>query len=266
MTTLLELTDSKLTLEDGVALLRFDRHDVRNALTGTHIWEEIGAVCEWANRTRDVGVLILTGEGSAFSAGGNVHDMQERKGMFGGTPMEVQQGYRDGIQRMARAVYEVEVPTIAAINGPAIGAGLDLTCMCDIRIGSQKAKMGETFVSLGIIPGDGGAWFLPRVVGTQRAAELAFSGRVIDAEEALAIGLLMEVCAPDDLLPRCEEMARGFAAKPRDSLRIAKRLLRSGQRMELTDFLDYCASMQSLCHTTEEHKEAVEAMIAKMAK
>lgn len=266
MSDLPETTDCELSLEAGVALLRFNRHDIRNALTGSHIADEIVAICEWANRERAVATLVLTGNGSAFSAGGNVHDMHGRTGMFGGTPMEIQQGYRDGIQRMTRAMYAVEVPVIAAVNGAAIGAGLDLACMCDIRIGSDKAKLGETFVNLGILPGDGGAWFLPRVVGMQRAAELAFSGRIIDAEEARDIGLLMEVTTPDDLLARCMELAHAFAAQPRDALRITKRLLRSGQRMGLSDFLDYCAGLQSLCHTTSDHEDAVQAMIDRMRK
>ncbi len=162
--------------------MRFDRDDVRNELTGTNLSKEIAEVCTWANETRDVGALILTGNGSAFPAGVNVHDMHERKGIFGGSPVEIEQSYLQGSQRMARARAEIEVPTIAAINGAAVGAGLDLTCMCDIRIGSEKAKLGETFVNLGIIPGDGGAWFLPRVVGPQRAAELTFSGRIMGVE------------------------------------------------------------------------------------
>lgn len=259
-----DLVDSVLTLDDGVATLRFDRHDVRNAITGTHLADEIVRVCTWASDARAVGVLVLTGNGTAFSAGGNIHDMLKRKGMFGGTPMEMQQSYRTGIQRMARAVYDIDVPTIAAVNGSAIGAGLDLATMCDIRIGSTNAKMGETFVNLGILPGDGGAWFLPRAIGMQRAAELTFSGRIIDAAEAVEIGLLMEAVAPDALMPRCLDLARSFAAKPRDALRIAKRLLRSGQRMALPDFLDSCASLQSLCHTTQEHDAALRAVVDTM--
>lgn len=264
--TMPQLKDARLTLDDGVAIMRFDRDDVRNELTGTSLASEIVETCAWVNRTRDVGTLILTGAGAAFSAGGNLYDMQERRGIFGGSPMEIQQSYREGIQRMARAMSEIEVPTIAAVNGAAVGAGLDLTCMCDIRIGSDKAKMGETFVNLGIIPGDGGAWFLPRVVGMQRAAELTFSGRIVGAQEAKEIGLLLETCSPETLMDRCIEMARTFAGKPRDALRITKRLLRAGQRMELPDFLDYCAGLQSLCHSTPDHESAVAAMTAAMRK
>ena len=259
-----DLKDATITFNAGVAIMRFVRDDVRNALTGTALAADIVTACDWANATREVACLVFTGEGKSFSAGGNVHDMLDRNGMFGGTPMEIEKSYRAGIQRMTRAVHEVEVPTIAAVNGAAIGAGLDLATMCDIRIASQRAKFGETFVNLGIVPGDGGAWFLPRVVGMQRAAELTFSGRIIDAREAEEIGLVLRSCEPDELMPICEEMAQGFASKPRDALRLAKRLLRSGQRTGLADFLDHCAAMQSLCHTTQEHEEAVHALIAKL--
>ena len=140
------------------------------------------------NCTDDVSVLVLTGDGSAFSSGGNVREMSERSGIFGGSIQQIQDQYRRGIQRIPLAMEAAEVPLIAAINGPAIGAGFDLACMCDLRIGSAAAVMGETFVNLGIIPGDGGAWFLQRLVGYQRAAELTLTGRLVSAQEALALG------------------------------------------------------------------------------
>ena len=266
ITSLPTLSDCQITLENGVATLLFNRHDVRNELTGTGIAGDIIRVCEWINSCSDVGVLVMTGAGSTFSAGGNIHDMAERRKMFAKPPIEIQEHYRRGIQAMALAVYGLEVPAIAAINGPAVGAGLDLACMCDIRIGSPRAKMGETFVNLGIIPGDGGAWFLPRIVGDQRAGEMAFSGRIISAEEALDYGLLLEVVPAEELATRSQTLAREFAAKPRTAQRIAKRLLRSSRRMELPDFLDMCAGLQSLCHTTEEHDAAVAAMVASLRK
>ena len=107
---------------------------------------------------------------------------------------------------MSMALYRLEVPLIAAVNGPAIDAGLDLICMCDIRLGCQYAKVGETFFNLGLIPGDGGAWFLPRVVGLKRAAEMTFSGRIVGPEEAQAIGLPLELVEPKQLLNRANEM------------------------------------------------------------
>jgi len=257
-----ELGDARLSLDDsGVATLVLARDDLRNALTGTELIADIVNTCEWINRNHAVGALVLTGEGKAFSSGGNVAEMHERRGMFGGTPIEVQDGYRRGIQRMTLAMYRLEVPAIAAVNGPAIGAGMDLCCMCDIRIGSTQAKVGSTFVNLGIIPGDGGAWFLPRLIGIQRAAELMFSGRIVSAAEAPSLGLFMETVEPEGLLARAHELATQFAGKPREALRIAKRLLWAGHRLELGDFLDYCASQQSLCHTSEQHAAALQAFM-----
>lgn len=261
MTQQPQLVDAVLDSDAGVATLTLNRDDVRNVLTGTHLVADLIAACEWINRDHSIGALVITGAGKAFSAGGNIKDMLHREGMFSGDSIQIQEAYRQGIQRMALSLYRLEVPCIAAVNGAAIGAGLDLACMADIRLASPFAKVGETFVNLGIIPGDGGAWFLPRVIGMQRAAELTFSGRVIDAQEALRIGLFMEIAPAEELLSQAQRMAATFAAKPRQALRIAKRLLQAGQRLPLDDFLDYCAGQQSLCHSHPQHHEALSAML-----
>ncbi|MEG3620022.1 enoyl-CoA hydratase-related protein [Magnetovibrio sp. PR-2] len=255
--------DCTLTLNNRVATLTFNRDDVRNALTGTALIDDIVDTVNWANTSPEVSVLVLTGTGSAFSAGGNIKDMRERAGDFGGNVAELENRYRRGIQRIPLALHNAELPTIAAVNGPAIGAGLDVACMCDIRIGSTKAKFGETFVNLGIIPGDGGAWFLQRLIGYQRAAELTLSGRVIGADEAKDIGLLLEVAEPDTLMEQAHDLAATMAAKPPQALRYAKRLMKMAQRQELPDFLDFCATVQGICHNTEDHTEAVSAFLEK---
>lgn len=265
-TTLPSLTDARLTLEGRVATLTLDRHDVRNALTGTALVDDIVAVADWVNACDEVSVLVITGEGSAFSAGGNVKDMAERGGDFAGDVAEVASRYRRGIQRIPLALQGVEVPIIAAVNGPAIGAGFDLANMADVRIASRKAKFGETFLNLGIIPGDGGAWFMQRLIGYQRAFELTLSGRVIDAEEAKAYGIVLEVTEPEALLERVGEMAGQMAAQPPKATRLTKRLMKMGSRMELPDFLDLCATFQGMCHNEPEHLEAVNAMLEKMAR
>lgn len=150
---------------------------------------------------------------------------------------------------------------IAAVNGPAIGAGCDLACMCDLRIGSSSATFGETFLNLGIIPGDGGAWFLQRLIGYQRAAEITFTGRMIDAVQAHSMGLLLDVTTPDELMLRAVELARSISRQPPQALRYTKRLLKMAQRMELGDFLQVCATFQGICHNTEDHLEAVSAFL-----
>ncbi len=255
--------DSTLTLEGRVARLTFERDDLRNALTGSHLIDDIVDTVDWVNRTPEVSVLVLTGAGSAFSAGGNIKEMRDRGGSFAGDVAECEERYRRGIQRIPLALDRCEVPTIAAVNGPAIGAGCDLACMCDIRIGSTKAAFGETFVNLGIIPGDGGGWFLQRLLGFQRAAELTFTGRVVKAEEALEIGLLLTVKEPDELLAHVGDYAATIAAKPPQALRYAKRLMKAAQRMELRDFLDLCATVQGVCHNSQDHLEAVGAFLEK---
>lgn len=254
------LKDAALTLEGRVAVLTFKRNDVRNALSGTELVPDIVATLAWANSASDVSVLILTGEGSAFSAGGNIKIMGERAKA---PAFELQQSYRRTIQRIPFALQEAEIPVIAAVNGPAIGAGFDLANMCDIRIGSTRAQFGETFANLGIIAGDGGAWFLQRLLGYQRAAELTFTGRIVKAEEARQLGILLEVTEPDALLARTRALAETIAAKPPLAVRYAKRLLKLAQQQPLSEHLELCSSYQALCHKTEDHAEALAAFFAK---
>jgi len=265
MPNLPPLTDALLDVNDRVATLTFNRDDVRNELTGTHLVDDIERTVDWINREESIAALVLTGGGRAFSSGGNIKHMLAREGSFGGDVYAVQKKYREGIQRIPRAMHRLDVPSIAAINGPAIGAGFDLACMCDIRIASTEATMAESFVNVGIIPGDGGAWFLQRLIGYQRAAELTFSGRALDAAEALSLGIVLNVVAADRLLARAHEMAHGFAAKPPQALRLTKRLMGAAQRMELGDFLEHCAAFQAICHHTDDHLEAVASMVEKRA-
>jgi enoyl-CoA hydratase/carnithine racemase len=133
--------------------------------------------------------------------------------------------------------------------------------MCDLRIASSRARVGETFINLGIIPGDGGAWFLQRLIGYQRAAEMTLTGRLVDADEACKLGIFMEVTEPQDLLPRAQSLAREMASKPPQALRLTKRLLKMAQRTELPDFLDLCAGIQGMVHQTDEHRQAVQVFL-----
>jgi len=260
MAALPQLKDAVLSLTDRVALLTFKRDDVRNALTSTDLAADIVATLEWANKSEDVSVVVMTGGGSAFSAGGNIKTMGESSKA---PAYKLQHDYKYGIQRIPLAMQGTEVPVIAAVNGPAIGAGFDLANMCDLRIGSTNAQFGETFVNLGIIPGDGGAWFLQRLVGYQRAAELTFSGRIVNAEEAKALGIVLEVTEPDALISRVLEIAATIAAKPPLALRYAKRLLKLAQQQPLAEHLDVCSSFQALCHKTDDHREALAAFFEK---
>lgn len=249
------------TQHDGIVVLTMDRPQERNVLTDEAQFREIVDVCDAINADRSVRAVILTGRGSAFCAGGNVKAMRDRTGMFAGSPLELRANYRDGLQRIPPALYNLEVPTIAAVNGPAIGAGCDLACMCDIRIASEKASFAESFVKVGIVPGDGGAWLLQRAVGLSKACEMSFTGDPIDAREALACGLVSRVVAPEALLDEARALALRIAVNPAGVMRLTKRLIREAQHVRLDTLLELSAAFQALAHTTDEHRSAVERML-----
>ncbi|MFN3339831.1 MAG: crotonase/enoyl-CoA hydratase family protein [Dietzia sp.] len=228
----------------------------------------VDALCDRVaavNADHDVRAVVLTGAGSAFSAGGNVKDMVDKSGMFGGSPYELRDGYRGGIQRIPRALYHCEVPVVAAVNGPAVGAGCDLAVMCDLRVASTKAWFAESFVQLGIIPGDGGAWLLTKAIGPARAAEMALTGDRVRAEQAAAWGLVNEVVEPENLLEAAHALAARVAKNPPHAVRMAKRLLRESQHQSLESLLELSAAMQALAHHTADHREALAAFGEKRA-
>ncbi|MDP1632524.1 MAG: crotonase/enoyl-CoA hydratase family protein [Caulobacter sp.] len=247
--------------DGAIVTLRMNRPETRNALTEPGQMAEFVTACEAIGADLSVKVVILTGAGSAFCAGGNVKDMRDRGGIFAGSPYELRHAYRLGIQRIPIALYNLEATVIAAVNGPAIGAGLDLACMCDIRLAASTAKFAESFVKLGIVPGDGGAWLLPRIVGIPKATELALTGDMIDADEALRWNLVTKVVPPEALEAEARAMAERVAAHPAHSLRLTKRLLREGQHMRLDSLLEMSAAFQALAHHTDDHHEAVNAFL-----
>ena len=248
-----------------VAVLTLDRPDTRNALSGEVMFAAFEQRFAEIDADLEIRCAILTGAGSAFCSGGNVAEMRDRSGMFAGSPEQVARNYRDGIQRIPRAFQKLQVPIIAAVNGPAIGAGNDLACLCDLRIASTTAKFAESFVKLGIVPGDGGCWLLPRVVGPARAAELALTGDTIDADEALRIGLVSRVVAPEGLLPEALALANRIAAHPPQVLRWTKQLLQQARMQTLDEALDEAGRLQGLAHQTQDHAEALAAFFDKRA-
>ena len=252
----------KIQRDGAIQILTMSQPETRNALTGNTAVDELVEACSAIRLDTSIRVVVLTAEGPVFSSGGNVKDMlrfQNQKLL----PETIREEYRNGIQRLPRALYNLDVPVICAINGPAIGAGLDLTCMCDIRIASEKATFAESFVKVGIVPGDGGAWLLPRAVGMSKAAEMAFTGDSLSAQEALACGLVSRVVAPEKLMEEALKLANKIAANPGGVLRMTKRLLREGERSTLDSLLEISAGYQAIAHMTPDHHEAVNAFIEK---
>lgn len=253
------------TTRDGTVLtLTMSQPETRNALTGNTAVEEFVQACADISADRTVRAVILTGDGPVFSSGGNVKNMQ-RYFLEQLSPETIREEYRNGIQRLPKALYNLDVPVIAAVNGPAIGAGMDLTCMCDIRIASERATFAESFVKVGLVPGDGGAWLLPRVVGMSKASEMAFTGEALTAQEALACGLVSRVVPHELLMETAMTLARKIAANPGGVLRMTKRLLREGERATLESLLEISASYQAIAHMEPDHHEAVRAFVEKRA-
>jgi len=246
-----------------VVTLTLNMEETRNAISQQNTIEEIEDACRRAQYDDEVSVMIITGAGKSFSSGGNVKNMRQRAEEMSGPALHLQERYRRGIQRIPLALDALDIPVIAAVNGHAIGAGCDLAMMCDIRIASTQAVFGETFVNLGIIPGDGGSWFLTRQIGYQRAAEMTFTGRLVEAQEAKALGIVLKVVEPEALLSEVQALANLIAAKPPRTLRLSKRILKQAQRTSLSDFLDICAVTQSVVQTSEDHKEALTAFFEK---
>lgn len=259
MTAPLVLTE----ITDRIATVTLNDPDRRNPISGTAMIDQMIAAFTAIEANPDVSVMILTGAGSAFCAGGDIKEMADPESVFRKAPLDAAESYINGIQRIPLALYNMDIPTIAAINGPAIGAGCDLTMMCDMRVASERAKFGEVFLNLGIIPGDAGSWFLLRRLGHQKAADLTFSGRIVEADEALELGMVLEVVPHDQLLDRARARAAVIAAKPPRTVRTAKRLMRNAERMDLPDFLNTAAGYQALMHQTTDHQEALASFMEK---
>jgi enoyl-CoA hydratase/carnithine racemase len=258
------MSDFVTYAQDGhVVTLTLNAPEKRNAISSFEDCDAIVDACRRINEDRSVRCVILTGAGTAFCAGGDLKAMRDKRGIMAGSHVDMRENYRRGVQRMANALYECDAPTIAAVNGPAIGLGLDVTCMCDIRIASDKAVFAESFIKVGIVPGDGGAWLLPRVVGMSMALEMSFTGDALDAAAAKEARLVSRVVPHDALMEAARAMAGRIAANPPDTLRMTKRLLREGQYVRLPTLLELSAAYQALAHSTEDHKEAVAAMLEK---
>ncbi|MDP1630589.1 MAG: crotonase/enoyl-CoA hydratase family protein [Caulobacter sp.] len=246
-----------------VAILTINRPESMNALGAPGDGDQVAAACAAINADQDVRCVVLTGAGRAFSAGGDVKAMKAREGAFGGGGVGIRENYRNNIHRIVRSIYGLEVPSIAAVNGAAIGLGCDVACMTDIRIAADTAKLGVTFLKLGLVPGDGGAWLLPRTIGMSRAAELLFTGDVIDAKTACDWGLVSRVVPADELMGAAMATAEKIAQQPPHALRLTKSLLKQGQTTSYDALMEMSAAAQAICHLTEDHMEGVEALLEK---
>lgn len=247
----------------GIVTLTLNRPELRNPISDEDVLEAMHAALDRLGRDEKVRVAILTGAGSAFSSGGNLKKMGSEGGLNDPLPARTRLNYRRGIQKLPLAFEALEVPVIAAVNGPAIGAGCDLTLMCDLRVASEEARFAESFVKVGIVPGDGGAWTLQKIVGYAKAAELFFTGETFGADYAKEIGLVTSVVPDGEAVEAAVMMAEKIAANAPRALRLTKRLLREAQHGRAHDVLELSAAYQAIAHETRDHQEAVSAILEK---
>lgn len=248
----------KFTIEDGIAKIVLDRPERMNAFTFEMIdaWTAALQRC----RTDDaVKVIILTGSGASFCSGGDIVEMGDRLDQ---TPEQRKNELFNRIERIPLALEDLDKPVIAAVNGVATGAGMDMALMCDIRYAAQSARFAETYIKVGLVPGAGGAHFLPRLVGVSKALELFLTGEFLDAQEALRIGIVNKVFPDATLMQEVETIARRMIKAPALTLRMIKRAIYQGMRNDLRTNLDMISSHYAVITATQEHKDLVRSFIA----
>ncbi len=245
-------------VEGPLAVITLNRPEVRNTFSAEMIalWREF---LEKARSDADVRVIIVTGKGNTFCSGGDIRDMSEGKLRL----WEMKRFLWEGVHRIALTLEDLDKPVIAAINGAAMGAGLDMAMMCDLRVCSDRAKLSESYILLGLVPGDGGAYFLPRLVGLGKALELLLTGDVLTPQEALKIGLVNRVVPHDQLMEETKQLAEKIANKPPLAVRMMKRAVYQAQSSTLRSHLDYISSQLALLSETQDHQEAARAFVEK---
>ena len=226
-----------------VATLTINRPESRNTLGEEGDGALFAQAAAAINADRELRCAVITGAGTAFSAGGNLKAMREKSGVFAGRVLD---NYRANIHAIIRSLWNLEVPLIAAVNGPAIGLGNGVACTADIRIASKFASFAASFLKVGLVPGDGSAWMLPRLIGPARAAELFFTGEIIDAATALEWGLVSRLAPPDLLMEEANGLAAEIARQPPGVLRMTKKLLREASGANLEAVLELSGSFQSM--------------------
>lgn len=246
-----------------VEVWTLDRADRLNALPDPGDEIAFAEACAAVNADMDVRCVVLTGAGRAFSAGGDLKAMRDRTGLFAGGEAEIRDRYKTVVHRIVRSIYDLDVPLIAAVNGPAMGLGCDIAGLADIRIASDRASFGLPFLKLGLVPGDGGGWITPRYAGYARTAELLFTGRTIDAATAADWGMVSRVVAHEALMAEALGLADEIAAQPSRALRMTKALLRKGREASFDQVLEATAALQALAHLSDDHVEGVAAMLEK---
>jgi enoyl-CoA hydratase/carnithine racemase len=257
-----EYKDLKVKLDGHLLWVTLNNPSMSNAISDDMI-NSLCLLLDRADTDRDVRVIVLTGEGKSFCAGGDIKAMKAKSGMFAGESFELRNRYSKGIQRIPRMIESLQKPVVAMVNGAAIGAGCDLVAMCDLRICSDKAKFGETFTKLGLVPGDGGPYFLARSIGYAKAMEMYLTGKIYDSAEALHMGLVSSVVKHDELVSQTRELAQMIAANAPAAVQFTKTAMKRAMKDDLDSHLNMMSAYQGIAQRTHDHFEAIDAFMEK---
>lgn len=229
-----------------------------NAIT-TEMINSLTTVLTHADFDKNIRVVVLTGVGKNFCAGGDIKAMEEKSGMFAGESNELRTRYQHGIQRIPQCMENLSVPVIAMVNGAAVGAGCDLSMMCDLRVGNSKTKFAETFTRMGLVPGDGGTFFLQRVVGYAKAMQMFLTAKNFEGKEALDFGLMNFMFEDLEMEKETEKLADTIASLAPVAQRLTKKAMKVAYMHDLQTSLDMLASFQGISQRTGDHFEAIKS-------
>lgn len=262
------MSDLIFSVESGIATITLNRPDSINAFSGEmlELWIE---ALETVRDSDEIRVLIVQGNGRGFCSGGDIKEMISGRGFYKSDEDQISTGLKrknslwKKVQRIPLLLQEIDKPVIAKLHGIAFGAGLDMALMCDIRIAAASTKMSESYVKVGIVPGDGAAYFLPRLVGTDKALHMLWTGEIFEAKEAKEMGLVTFVVEDDELDVYVQKYAERLAQGPQQTMRLTKRALYQSKEMTLQSSLDYISSKMALVMELEDFKEGVQAVAEK---
>jgi len=254
---MMEFIDILYQVEAPLAMITLNRPEIKNAFT-LPMMESMELALRRAVADEQVKVIVITGAGGSFCSGGNVKDMAAGRLQS----WEMKRYLWDHVQRIPLLLEEVDKPVIAAIDGVAFGGGFDLALACDFRFATDRSAFCSTFVRIGLAPGDGGACFLPRMLGRAKALDILLTGRVVRMDEALNLGLVDRVVAPEFLLPEVRKYAGEIGQWSLPAIRAIKRAVNQGEKSDLRSHLDYVSSQLALLSEMPEHLEAVNKLVA----
>ena len=252
------MADLEISTTQGVMVARLNRPEKKNALS-EEMLDLLRGALQSANEDPQVGCFVITGAGDAFCSGGDLGRRSAESAAGDPTPLERRTRLQKVTHKVALAVEQFEKPLIAAVNGAAVGAGMDLALMCDLRVAGESARFSEGYIRVGLLPGNGGCYFLPRLVGTARALELLWTGDFVGADEALTIGLVNHVYSDAELMQQTLELAKRLAGAPPIQVRDIKKLTYQSLRTDLRTSLESVAANMAVVQSTADYKEAIQA-------